>query len=64
MPTNPVSKKSQKYYVKSLIYGWKEVSKERYEAYRNNILNHSTPPKLTRQELAAKNTKIEYVKEK
>lgn len=48
-----------KYFVKSFFQGWREVSKERYDNFRKNILEHSTPPNLTRQELADKMTRVE-----
>lgn len=56
--SNGGSIKMKKYFVKSHFRGWVEVPKESYERYKNNILEHSTPPSCTPKELVERLTKI------
>lgn len=47
----------KKYYVKSLFYGWNEVSKEHYDRFIKHITEHSTALKQKEEYLKTR-TKV------
>jgi hypothetical protein len=47
-----------KYFIKSIFNGWCEVPEESYEAFKDHIIKHSNPQKITKEEIINQRTKV------
>jgi hypothetical protein len=47
-----------KYFIKSIFNGWCEVPKESYKAFKDHIIKHSNPQKITKEEIINQRTKV------